>query len=157
MADIGKLLGAVKLQLAIVVILGIISYAITYTVYSGVKTIEDLALVAANPLNYVATALGLISLIVIIWAGYAAAKTVKGGAIDGGLSGALIALISGIIGAILAFALPSPLTTLTAGMASAAGVDYSGLLAMGMVIGIIISAIVGFILGAIGGFIGRKK
>ncbi|MBS3057488.1 MAG: hypothetical protein J4415_02560 [Candidatus Diapherotrites archaeon] len=157
MADIGKLLSAVKLQLAIVIVLGIISAAITYMAYSGISTVEDMLALAASPVMLVSSVLWLVGLIVIIWAGYVAAKTVKGGAVDGGLAGALIGVISGIIDGIISLAAIMPLMAkiyaavpMMSGALASAG-------AISLVFGIIVAAIIGFILGAIGGFIGRNK
>ncbi len=157
MADIGKLLGAVKLQLIIVIILGIIGVVLSYSFFSK-GDMKEIVAYAAAPL-----VLGLVSLLVIVWAGYKAAKTLNGGAVDGGLAGAIIAVINGIISGVLSLAIVVPVMTnfYIATLGSIEAVEASGIMVgfgiIGIVVGIVIAAIIGFILGAIGGFIGRKK
>jgi len=154
MADIGKLLGAVKLQLIIAIILSIIAVGLSYMMYAQMKSAADLLTAGASPLALGAMVLGIIGLLVYIWAGYVAAKAVKGGVVDGGIAGAIIAVIVGIISGILQIAIVVPVMTKALGALGTAMVAAVG---VGLVIGIIVAAIIGFILGAIGGFIGRKK
>lgn len=152
MADIGKLLSATKLQLIILIVLGLISIGINYTVYSSATTMEE---VLANPLMMVSTLLGLIGLLVTIWAGYIAAKAVSGGAVEGGLAGALVSVIEAIVCGVVSLILVMPLIEKIGGAALAGLAGAIG--AVALVIGIVISAILGFIFGAIGGFIGKAK
>lgn len=152
MADIGKLLSATKLQLIIVIVLGLIASGINYTVYSSATTAEE---ILASPLLMASTVLGLIELLVIIWAGYVAAKTVGGGAVDGGLAGAIISVISGVINGVISLLLIMPLMDKIGGALGVALASAVG--AVALVIGIVIAAIMGFILGAIGGFVGKAK
>lgn len=147
-----KIFETVKLQLIIVVVLGLISAAITYVAFSSLAT-GGIALMAIPGI------LGLVSLAVVVWAGYVAAKTLAGGPVEGGLAGAIISVISGIISGIINLVLIMPLmlssipsTTTMTGLGLAAGMGP-----VSLVTGIIVGAIVGFILGAIGGFVGKGK
>lgn len=156
--DLMKILETVKLQLIIVVVLGLISSALTYVAFTSGGTVATLV---GGPLLMFSAVLGLVGLVVVIWAGYVAAKTLPGGAVEGGIAGVLIVVINAIIQGIISMLMIAPLTaammppeaTAMPGVSAMVGM-YAGAAVIGA---IIFGAIFGFILGAIGGFIAGMK
>ena len=146
MADIGKLLAATKLQLGILIILGLIRVGLSYLSITDIN--NKMGFTTQLPIFY--ATLGLIAFLVVIWAGYKAAKVVKGSGIDGAVAGFAVSLISSIIAGVLDIIVLIQVSTKMQG----ANVGLSYAIAL-VLVGIIAAALIGFILGAIGGFIGR--
>jgi|SRR5208283_4542425 len=145
--EFGKAVKASLLPMAGVVVIGIIGAVLGLVPY--------LSCLVGIPLM-------LVTIVVLGWGGFRAAKTqgmdVVGGALTGLIAGAIGGLIVGIIGAILS------ILGIAAGAAMGSGIGAVGagigIVAsiVGIVIGVIFWAILGAIAGAIGAYIaGMKK
>ncbi len=143
-----KLLAATKLQLAIVAALSIVKIAIIYLAYSQLQGV----------LVYITTVFDAMSIIVLIWAGYAAAKAANAEVLDCGFASEM----TGIINSAIVFSLSLPVYLFAARSSDWLGYPLPGLLPLGFSIEwaafmISLSAIIAFICGAIGGIIGKQK
>lgn len=143
--DLARILGAVKLQLILVIVLGLLSVGIGYMA----------------PFYYLAVSapIGLVILLIIVWAGYAAAKTLSAGPVVGGVAGVIVMLIGSIIQTVLSIPLIGLLMSaaMPPELAGTVGAGMGTFLVGAMIVGIIINLVIAFVLGLIGGYIGRAK
>lgn len=131
--DFNKILKVATMPVVVLVVLGIISLAIT-------MFIPSIGAIIALPA-------GLIGLLIYVWAGYTAAKA-KMGLVDAGIVGAAVALFTSIIIGVI---------NLIIGMVIAGPSTPALIITLGMLaINIVFGTIVGFVLGIIGGLIGQK-
>jgi len=136
----GKKWEAAKMPIIILVIWGIISMLVGFYM-------PELALI------------GLISWLIMIWAGYNAVKKFGLGLVDAGVSTAIAAVVAGIINMIIMYVLIAVGLSVTFDIAGGMlGAMAGAMMVVALIVGIIIGAIIGFILGAIGALIaGGKK
>ncbi len=121
----------------------IVALVILDTIASLLSLVPSLLVVGA--------VIGLIGWIILLWAGYMAAKA-KMSTVDAGITGAIVAIVAGIINLVVTAALAST------GIGANAAVLALGIVIflVAGVIGIAIATVIGFVLGAIGGLIGQK-
>ncbi|MFH0737636.1 MAG: hypothetical protein V1827_03710 [Candidatus Micrarchaeota archaeon] len=146
--DIGKALKVGTIPIVILVVLSILT-----TVIGAIPFLNMLICILGLPVM-------LISFVVTAWAGYKAVKEAQMDLVGGALTGGLVSLISGVVGAIVSFIV----SLLGIGVNVAGGGDVGGaavtvgLNIVGIIVGIVFSVIIGLILGAIGAFVaGMKK
>jgi hypothetical protein len=133
--DFNKMIGIGKIPIIGLVVIGILSNLLSF--------VPALALLALP--------LSLLGWLLLIYAGYLAAKA-KMDIVSAGVTGAVVSLIAGIVNLVVT------LVFMFAGIGSSAALLALGLavFAIAAVIGLVIGLVFGFVLGAIGGFVGQK-
>ena len=130
--DFNKILNISKMPIIILVAIGVLSLILGSILSLGVLL---------GLLSFV------IGIIVYIWAGYLATKA-KMSLIEAGVTGAIVAFVSGLINGLIGLLYG----IFTSGPNAFAYILTLGILLSGLLFGIVI----GFVLGVIGGFIGQK-
>lgn len=144
--DIGKSLKVATIPIVVLIVLGIAS--------NLVSLIPFLGCIVGIPIL-------VVSMAVLGWAGFKAAKEagmdLVGGAVTGGLAGLISGIVNGIIGFVLS------VLGIGVGMAMG-GSDVggaalgAGFVLIGVVVGVVFSLVLGLVMGAIGAFVaGMKK
>ena len=154
MTSIKKIIPVIKLPLLVLVVLNIILIALQYALYLQ-------SIIVYTPgWTPLITSIYLISLcgwFALIWVGFAAAKSLKSGALIGGFAGLIVGLIVGIIFGIISIIAINPL--LLKVMLNSYSVLGSFEPNMAFVLGLMpisVPIINGVIFGFIGGFIAKK-
>jgi len=150
--DFGKCFKAALIPTVILVVLGIFQQVV------GLIPVINFLVCLAGPLFF------LITLVVLAWAGFSAAKggmDLVGGAVTGAIAGVVSAVINGIVGLVLNMLGIGVGTALggndLGGAAIGAGIGIVASI-IGIVIGVFVGLAVGAVMGAIGAFVaGMKK
>ena len=171
--DWQKIFQAIMLPFALAVALNMASYVIPLaTNYSMGGSYYEMGEYAMT-LVYLSIAIALAAFVggtaALVWAGYRTAKALQGGAVEGGIGGTVLSVLSSITIAVLSFVVSmaasfwmpsSPITIATSNLLDTSSPYFSTYFLMYIlffVLGAIAWAIWGFLMGAIGGLIARSK
>jgi len=159
MAGIKRLLEASKKPLLVLLVLNLVSTLLHYFNYSGLQTYEDIITVSTSAFHYIGVLLGFGFIIVVIWAGYRAALSLKSGMKDGGLTGSLVSLLAAAINSLFVLLLLYPMAVQ---LHESTGITELNSLVIGFGpvgqgISIVAAAVLGFIFGVVGGYFGKEE
>jgi hypothetical protein len=155
--DFKKIISAALMPMVVLIVIGIISTILGFALATFIPLAGAIAAIILGLVIFA------INCIILLWAGYNAARKyqldVLGSALTGALAYVVAAVINSIISLVLTLAGVMPAATAAYNQLGTAATGAVMIVAwvIGLVIGIVVSIVIGGVLGAIGGFIGKKK